>query len=463
MFVELALGLLGPTALSSAILLSDFATRGVPFLVLSRSLFAVWILTTACYLVLLLVLRRPAIAASGTTLFAVAVWTAATALCLAVLAVLLWRVLCVLRREPVAWSWDVVARVARTVSLALLVVVTLGALPGIPTFTPEPAQATKDPGPPIYVVLLDAYPRADALAASGFDNEAFLKALEDRQFDVARSSTANYDRTQHSLTSLLYMRHLDEMDELRQPPDDIFGRLRLLTRMIAKGGEAFRFLREHGYRVMTIPSPVVDVTTWGADVVDVGHLTDFEIHLINDTDAGRLLTMLAGTGWLADEARRGVQAQLDALVAAQGPGRFIWVHLMVPHRPYVFGPNGGIPDCFPSCRYWTAEDGATQQLIDQVVAVNALTLAAVDRISRDALVVLISDHGSNLPGDYDTFGNLIAVRTPGGEEILPEDTTLVTVFPRIFNAYLGGQVELPEDRHYDGGPPGRRLELTRVD
>ena len=300
----------------------------------------------------------------------------------------------------------------------------IGALPNVPSFTPPVVEAKHLPGPPIYVVLLDAYPRADALAEWGYDNEWFLKGLEGRGFDVARSSTSNYDRTQHSLTSMLYMQHLEEIEALKQPPDDVFGRLHLLTRLIAAGGPMFEFLRDHGYRVMTIPSPVVDVTMWGAEIVDVGHVSDYEIHLVNDTDAGRLLTMLVGTDWLADQGRRGVKAQFDALVASQGRGRFIWTHLMVPHPPYVFGPNGGIAECFPACRYWAAGEGASQRLADQVAVVNALTLAAIDQISPEAIIVLVSDHGANLPGAPEKFGNLIAVRTPGRGELIPDDATL---------------------------------------
>ena len=371
----MALGLLGPLALGGAILLSDFAGRGVPLVALSRSVVVLSALTAVIYLLLLLALKRPAIAAVGSTLAVIAVWSAGTALWLGVIAVLVWRLLR-LRRRAVAWSWETVAGLARTMSIALFAVVAIGALQSIPSFAPQVVATEQRPGPPIYVVLLDAYPRADALAEWGYDNESFLKDLEGRGFDVARSSTSNYDRTQHSLTSMLYMQHLEEIDALQQPPDDVFGRLRLLTRLIADGGPVFEFLREHGYRVMTIPSPVVDVTMWGAEIVDVGHVSDYEIHLVNDTDAGHLLTMLIGTDWLADQGRRGVRAQFDALVSSQGPGRFIWTHLMVPHPPYVFGPNGGIAECFPTCRYWAAGEGATKRLADQVAEVNALTLAA---------------------------------------------------------------------------------------
>ena len=460
--IDVALGLLGPIALGGAILLSDFAGRGVPLVALARSAIVLGALTSLTYVLLLLALRRPAMAAVGTTLAVIAIWSGATAIWMGFIAVLVWR-LVRLRRRAVAWHWETVSSLARTMSVALFAVVAIGALQGVPSFAPEVVHTEQQPGPPIYVVLLDAYPRADALAEWGYDNEWFLKGLEDRGFDVARLSTSNYDRTQHTLTSMLYMQHLEEIDALQQPPDDVFGRLRLLTRLIATGGPMFEFLREHGYRVMTIPSPVVDVTMWGAEIVDVGHVSDYEIHLVNDTDAGHLLTMLIGTDWLADQSRRGVRSQFDALVASQGPGRFIWTHLMVPHPPYVFGPNGGIAECFPKCRYWTAPDSSPQRLIDQIAEVNALTLAAIDQLSPDAVVVLFSDHASGFPNESHAFGNLIALRTPGRPALIPEDGTVTTIFPNLFNEYFDAGIPVPEGRHYDGGPPGTRLQLTRID
>jgi hypothetical protein len=110
-----------------------------------------------------------------------------------------------------------------------------------------------------------------------------------------------------------------------------------------------------------------------------------------------------------------------------------------------------------------AQDGSTQELIDQVAELNTLTLAAIDQLSPDAIVVLFSDHGSGFPAESDPFGNLIAVRTPGRPSMFPEDAAVTAIFPNLFNAYFDAGIPVPEDRHYDGGPSGTRLLLTRID
>ena len=142
----MALGLLGPLALGGAILLSDFAGRGVPLVALSRSVVVLSALTAVIYLLLLLALKRPAIAAVGSTLAVIAVWSAGTALWLGVIAVLVWRLLR-LRRRAVAWRWETVASLARTMSVALFAVVAIGALQSIPSFAPQVVVPSNCPAP----------------------------------------------------------------------------------------------------------------------------------------------------------------------------------------------------------------------------------------------------------------------------------------------------------------------------
>ena len=124
----------GSVRLGLAILLSDFAGRGVPLVAVSRSVVVLAALTAAIYLLLLLALKRPAIAAVGSTLAVIAVWSAGTALWLGVIAVLIWRLLR-LRRRAIEWRWETVAGLARTMSVALFAVVAIGALPSVPSFS----------------------------------------------------------------------------------------------------------------------------------------------------------------------------------------------------------------------------------------------------------------------------------------------------------------------------------------
>jgi hypothetical protein len=45
---------------------------------------------------------------------------------------------------------------------------------------------------------------------------------------------------------------------------------------------------------------------------------------------------------------------------------------------------------------------------------------------------------------------------------VPDDATVITLLPRIFNAYLGTHIPLPDDRHFLGSQPETRLNLLEV-
>jgi hypothetical protein len=452
--------LVAPVLLSAALLMSDFSQVGVPLAVAARPLLVVLLFAASLYGLTVILIRRPAIASAATLSVVAAAWSIPLGIVLAIVPVIMWRLARLRRKAGVGELWG---RFAVALSGAWLVVALLSAIDAAPALTSNDTAEMPAAGPSIYAILLDAYPRADALTTLGYDNEPFLSALEERGFNVARASTANYDRTAHTLASMLWMRHLVDIPELQEPPGDHVARKHLVSSMIASGGPAVDTLRQRGYDVLTVPSPISGVTLWGTELVPIDHVTDYEIHLLNDTDAGHLAVAVTGTDWLAAAQRKSTIAQLEALVSAQGPGRFIFTHVLSPHPPYVFGSDGGVRDCFPACQYWAPEPEPDPRLIGQVDALNTLVLAAVDRLEPGAVIVLFSDHGHWLPDAPDPFGNLIAVRTPGRTGIIDNDSSLVTVLPRLFDAYFDAGFDIPDDRHFAGGPLGARLELTVVE
>ena len=458
---------IGPLAAATAIVLQDFALYGAPLPVAGRSLLAVCVIALLCYVAALVAVRRSGAAAIIATVAILLAWNVKSGLppigIGIVVAIGIWvgsRALRIRVADPLGQ----LARGVRVVSLAGIAValVSLATAGGFDHWLPD-AQANAATGPPIYFLLLDGYPRADALAGWGFDNEPFLQALEARGFEVSRHSTSNYDRTQHTLPAMLNMEHLADMPGLADPPPDQRARVRLLAHLIADGGSAIDYLRTRGYWVGTIGSNVQDVTIWSAEQLGPPwRLSDYEIHLVNDTDLGRLIYRVA-PDWLADAYRDDIRQAFATLVAEQGPGRFILAHVMSSHRPYVFAADGtGEPlaACFPDCSFWSVPDtGAPEALVGQVAYLNQLVLDALDQISDDAVVVLFSDHGAAISEDPGAgLGNLLAVKSPGHPHLLPDDATTIAIFPTLFNAYFGDSIAIPDSRHFTG-PPHTRLVL----
>ena len=63
--------------------------------------------------------------------------------------------------------------------------------------------------PDIYYIILDGYPRRDALV--DFDNTSFIRELERRGFYVASEAISNYDYSITSISSSLNMSYLDDV------------------------------------------------------------------------------------------------------------------------------------------------------------------------------------------------------------------------------------------------------------
>ena len=74
---------------------------------------------------------------------------------------------------------------------------------------PEGLPTVVGDRPDIYYIILDSYPRRDAL--SDFDNTSFLRELERRVFYVASEEISNYDYSITSISSSLNMLYLDNV------------------------------------------------------------------------------------------------------------------------------------------------------------------------------------------------------------------------------------------------------------
>jgi hypothetical protein len=114
------------------------------------------------------------------------------------------------------------------------------------------------------------------------------------------------------------------------------------VRQMVDDNETVDLLRQHGYRIETVAPPFEDVAVRSADVyVDNGGINEFEISLIERTAADRILRTVAPDVLFQQERDRVTFAleQMDRLSAeTSSQPRFVFVHIVVPHMPSVFGP-----------------------------------------------------------------------------------------------------------------------------
>lgn len=381
-----------------------------------------------------------------------------------------------------------VTRILRAIAAAALVVTgfslaTSGAIRVDGTIaTPTSLDAETPGASSIYLVLLDGYPATDTLHADfGFDNSGFLARLEERGFDVASSSNSNYNRTLLTLSSMLHMEYLEEIEALATPSDGFAAQTRQLTAAINQSPVP-AMLADAGYRTVAIGSSYGEATLMSADeIVDSASMTMFEEQLLRYTVVG---AWVIGT-WpelVAEQHRRGVLDSTAAFGAlsreADGP-TFALAHVFSPHTPFVFNADGSARpplECYPqSCGLTTPElerldisaDEYADALTSQVTYLNEVLIEEIDRVlaaDPEAVVILFSDHGARYeegPAD-EHFRTFFAARTPGHEALFAGDVSLVDVFPLLFQAYFGAA--LPEhDYRAAWAPDDAPLEPTPVE
>jgi hypothetical protein len=291
------------------------------------------------------------------------------------------------------------------------------------------ATAADGKSPDIYYVILDGYGREDALKKYyGYDNSAFIKALEDRGFFVADASNANYMETLESLSSSLNMDYLDGF--IARNGERISARF--LTDLIAHS-RLRQVLSDQGYQMISFQSSFENISD--ADVFlapsESGDPLMQSILSLNEFES-MLIDASIGKVWLDSYIARNKTSLLSLKVpylkhrnrilfafselgqVAKRPGRkFVFAHVVAPHPPFVFDRNGNAvkiqkPFSLVDANYFrgTPEE-YIQGYTEQIQYVNSLTLKAIDEILANSaeppIIVIQGDHG---PRAHIKFGSL---------------------------------------------------------
>lgn len=308
--------------------------------------------------------------------------------------------------------------------------------------------------PDIYYIILDGYGRADLLREEyGYDNSDFLNALQALGFYVAECSQSNYAQTQLSLASALNFDYIDALSD-RFPPgsDDRAGLDALIKHSAARES-----LEAAGYETVSfatgfLMSEQEDADYYLAPERDLGQLNEFE-HLLLETtfarliqDSSRLGAQGSGSALYRERTLFALE-KLDKLSYIKRP-KFVFVHLIVPHPPYVFGPTGGPVE---SQEAGTTKSEQNVSLYrDQVIFVSSRMKEILPSIIANSttppVIVLQGDHGPTIPGSFQSRMKILnAYYLPEARASLYPTITPVNTFRIIFNTYFGQTLPLLED------------------
>ena len=139
---------------------------------------------------------------------------------------------------------------------------------------------------------------------------------------------------------------------------------------------------------------------------------------------------------------------------------FVFAHILLPHTPYVFGPNGEsiTPETLALNPNWKDSDA----YLNQVKFANKKIIELVDELLSQSdsppVIIIQGDHGIGFELDWENptdekIKNRLTIFNayffPQNDEIIVYNTiTPVNTFRLIFNSYFDSNFEILEDRMY---------------
>ncbi len=324
-------------------------------------------------------------------------------------------------------------------------------------------SSNSNESPDIYYFILDAFGRSDTLKEIyDFDNSSFIDGLKKRGFVIPAGSRSNYQMTCLSLPSSLNMQYLDYLEPtLGRNSADYSVLYRLIQR-----NKVSSLLKGLGYRYVNVRSgwsptdynPNADVN------VGFAYGNVFHLALLRNTLIGPWQRDFDFLGWAARKVRLYglqniesiAQLQFQAQAQSQAP-KFVFVHIVVPHPPFLFNEDGST--C-PLGVISLSDKFEKEKYVAQVKFIQKQILAMLDQLDknpRKKVVIIQGDHGPALQNGSD--GNpspaflrermriLNAYRLPDADSSLIYDgITPVNSFRVIFDHYFDAKLPLLDDK-----------------
>ena len=334
---------------------------------------------------------------------------------------------------------------------------------------PHPVlERESEQSPDIYYIIADAYAREDVLRRHyGLDNREFLAWLGSRGFHIARGSWANYPATYQSLASSLNMQLLDEpIAKLRERAGGGEADRMPLYRMIQRPAVAER-LQARGYRYAQV------LTNWGG--TDRSELADLRYRFapfLGGEFSGTLaaMTLLRPLSPTVDRLHHFIVERAQEIADVPGP-TFAFVHLMLPHNPYVFDRHGTVIAAYPLSisldlqnQAWREREPYAEQLLYTNVLLRRMIDGILARSPVPPIIVLQGDHGSSSsafapdragrgPDPRERLGILNAYLVPDAVRArLYDDITPANSFRVVLAAQFGEDLPpVPDRSHFAPG------------
>lgn len=336
--------------------------------------------------------------------------------------------------------------------------------------TPERLQPPKGQAlPDIYYIILDMHTRSDALQTDfNFDETPFINSLKDLGFYVADCSQPNYDYTQASLLASLNYDYIPDLAKVYQALGQGSGDPWVLIKHNLVRWQ----LEQAGYKSVAFEttyqwSTINDANIFlglGKDSLQLQSVTPFESMLIKDTAAliltdsqtKLLLNQFKSINYpfsIHVDTERFILRELPTIADISAP-TFTFAHILIPHYPFVFKPDGSLqtdPGFYGGDKAAPVDkmhriQGYTDnvQFIDsQILLISKAILA---RSKTPPVIIIQGDHGvagSNRHRILNAY-----YMNPQGEKMLYPNISPVNSFRVVFDTYFGMNYPILKDQTY---------------
>lgn len=331
----------------------------------------------------------------------------------------------------------------------------------------------------IYYFILDGYAGQNTLSnIYEFNNDKFINNLKEKGFYVADDSHSNYRTTPLSIASSLNYDYLDNLDEYYSDITNDELDEGVAGGLLALGANSRiqSFLKRQGYYVLNFNSGK-GATGWGgsaaqwdenihcSEVSSQLHMVFYNTTIFGSFDLDLKFDELKLDYYLRNNERARILCPLDNIVYAKkysSKPMFVLAHIIAPHPPFVFGPNGEeVNDRALSLTgqaVWNDREGYLNQLqfINRRIAQVVDTLLEQSRVKP--IIVIQADHGPASLEDIDSptllslserMGILNAYYFPdeNWDDLYPSITP-VNSFRVILNNYFDQNLPYLPDRVY---------------
>lgn len=320
--------------------------------------------------------------------------------------------------------------------------------------------------PDVYFFILDQYARSDVLAEYfQYDNSSFISGLHDLGFYVASCSQSNYPYTTASLAGTLNFDYVPNLGEEFKPENRSY---RPMQQAI-KNSRVESVFRQLGYQIIAFETGFNFTELEHADIyyqLPSNKINNFEALLLRSS--AMLLPIDLGLldqyNLTDDERKRErilfVLDQLEEIPSLPGK-KFVFIHLAMPHPPFVFGPHGEpqvIQPFYENGETGYKRDDFRKGYRNQAIFISSKLLETLNKIvansSAKPVIIIQGDHGPITIPDDKRMDILNAYLFPEPRPDFYPTLTPVNNFRLVFNQYFHGSLPLIPDKSF-------QVDITR--